>query len=51
MEENSITKKQLEEFLNIKNENLENVKDESRKKQLDNNNPIIQKLALICHYV
>jgi len=47
LEEKTITKKQLEEFLNIKNENLENVKDESRKKELDNNNPIIQKLALI----
>ena len=46
LEENSITKKQLEEFLNIKKENLENVKGEE-KKELNINNPIIQKLALI----
>jgi len=45
LEENLITKKQLEEFLNIKNETLENV--EGKIKKIDESNPIIQKLALI----
>ena len=50
LEENLISKKQLEEFLNIKNENLENVEDKEKIKNIYNNekkNPIIQKLALI----
>ena len=44
LEESSITKKQLEEFLNLK-ENLENINNEAKKEP--NNNSIIQKLALI----
>ena len=45
LEENLITKKQLEEFLDLKNGNLENVNDKTKKKE--ENNSIIQKLALI----
>ena len=43
LEENLITKKQLEEFLNIK----ENLEKDKIKNELNNNNPIIQKLELI----
>ena len=51
LEENLISKKQLEEFLNIKNENLKYVEDKIEKTEKNYNNekpnPIIQKLALI----
>ena len=45
LEENLISKKQLEEFLNIKNENSQNAEDKIEK--VEKQNPIIQKLALI----
>jgi len=50
LEENLISKIQLEEFLNIKNENSENVEVKEKTKNFYNyekKNPIIPKLALI----
>ena len=47
LEENLITKKQLEEFLNYKKDNLRNNEDRKEKIEDNYNNTIIQKLALI----